>query len=452
MNYQEVLNGIPEYSRFLTVDELDESTEALAKEYPDRISMKVIGHSRKGSPIRCLRIGTGARRVLAFACPHPNEPIGAMTLEYFSRYLAEHEEFLKQMDCTWYLIKCVDPDGTRLNEGWFSGPFTLRNYAEHYYRPAMTEQVEWTFPVDYKKLHFHSPIPETQALMKLIEEIRPDFLYSLHNAGFGGVFWYISKDRPEIYRKVTDVPGKYGIPLALGEPEMPCCVSLAPAVYKMLSVKDMYDFYEAKGIEEPQNVMSGGASSDEYANCVGDTLSLVCELPYFYNELINDESPSEMSKRDAMMHNCRRTEDSCTFLKEQMERIRPFIPESDPFRRMIENTVEMFTTENELRMQAIQQDPKLQEPAKKSEAFDNLYGMTSVWMNFVGLLPHMIDELQRNTKDPLPAVLEDARRAGQKKLDEMEAYITDHVQYEVIPIRKLVAVQLECAFIALDNM
>lgn len=452
MNYQEVLDRIPEYSRFLAVDELDESTEKLAEKYPDCVSVKVIGYSRKGAPIRCLRIGTGSRTVLAFACPHPNEPIGAMTLEYFSGYLAEHKEFLERMDCTWYLIKCVDPDGTRLNEGWFSGPFTLRNYAEHYYRPAMTEQVEWTFPVDYKNLHFHKPIPETQALMKLIGEIRPDFLYSLHNAGFGGVFWYISKDKPEIYRRVTAVSEKYGIPLALGEPEMPCCVSLAPAVYRMLSVKDMYDYYEANGVENPGDVVGSGASSDEYANRFGDTLSLVCELPYFYNELINDESPSDMSKKDAMLHNCRRTEDSCAFLKKQMERIRHLIPESDPFRLMIENTIRMFMTENEVRIQAILQNPKLGEPAKKSEVFDNLYGMTSVWMNFVGLLPHMISELQKNAKAPLPEILEEVRQEGLKKLDEMEAYITDHVQYQVIPIRKLVAVQLECAFIALENM
>jgi hypothetical protein len=48
------------------------------------------------------------------------------------------------------------------------------------------EQVEWTFPVDYKTLHFHSPLPETEVLMKLIEEKKPDFMYSLHNSGLEG--------------------------------------------------------------------------------------------------------------------------------------------------------------------------------------------------------------------------------------------------------------------------
>lgn len=49
--------------------------------------------------------------------------------------------------------------------------------------------MEWTFPVDYKELHFHDPLPETQALMNIIDEIKPEFMYSLHNAGFGGSFF-----------------------------------------------------------------------------------------------------------------------------------------------------------------------------------------------------------------------------------------------------------------------
>ena len=45
---------------------------------------------------------------------------------------------------TWYLVKCIDPDGTRLNEGWFKGPFSIENLARHYYRPPAYQQVAWT--------------------------------------------------------------------------------------------------------------------------------------------------------------------------------------------------------------------------------------------------------------------------------------------------------------------
>ncbi len=49
----------------------------------------------------------------------------------------EDAELRDGYDYTWHLIGCVDPDGTRLNEGWFAGPFTPRNYARHFYRPIL---------------------------------------------------------------------------------------------------------------------------------------------------------------------------------------------------------------------------------------------------------------------------------------------------------------------------
>ena len=37
--------------------------------------------------------------------PHPNEPIGAMMLEYFTRELAENKELREKLDYTWYIVK-----------------------------------------------------------------------------------------------------------------------------------------------------------------------------------------------------------------------------------------------------------------------------------------------------------------------------------------------------------
>ncbi|MCR4401132.1 MAG: M14 family zinc carboxypeptidase, partial [Syntrophomonadaceae bacterium] len=143
---ERTLAAIPDYRTFFTVDELDLSTRRLAAEYPGLVELTTAGLSRDGHPILQLRIGSGRRRALLFGCPHPNEPIGAMMLEYLSRRLCEDPDLLRELDYTWYIIKCVDVDGTRLNEGWFKGPFTPLHYAMHFYRPAMHQQMEWTFP------------------------------------------------------------------------------------------------------------------------------------------------------------------------------------------------------------------------------------------------------------------------------------------------------------------
>ena len=87
--FQALLEGIPEYKEFLTVQELDESSRALAREHPESTSLFEMGKTREGRPLLCLKIGSGRRNALMFGCPHPNEPIGTMLLEYFSRCLAE---------------------------------------------------------------------------------------------------------------------------------------------------------------------------------------------------------------------------------------------------------------------------------------------------------------------------------------------------------------------------
>jgi len=203
MDFESLIDEIPNYQRFFKVDELDQRTDELAKKYPKTVEVRIGGYSRQGHPIKVIKIGHGSRNALLFGCPHPNEPIGAMMLDFLAEKLASDERFRSQFDYTWYLIKVIDPDGTKLNEGWFSNPESIRTYAEHFYRPPGYLQVEWTFPVDYKTLHFHNPLPETKVLMNIIDETKPAFMYSLHNAGFGGVYYYISeevRDVEELHR------------------------------------------------------------------------------------------------------------------------------------------------------------------------------------------------------------------------------------------------------------
>src|SRR5690554_856305 len=109
--------AVPEMDRFLTVDELNADFERIAGENSEIATLERVGSSQLGEPISMLSIGTGERNVLLFACPHPNEPIGAMLVHHFARLLCEDAELRDGLGYTWNLITCVDPDGTRLNEG-----------------------------------------------------------------------------------------------------------------------------------------------------------------------------------------------------------------------------------------------------------------------------------------------------------------------------------------------
>jgi hypothetical protein len=176
------MTSLPEMERFLTVDELNADFVRIAGEYPEIASLERVGSSSLGEPISMLSLGKGEKQILLFACPHPNEPIGAMVVHHLARMLCEDAELRDGMGYTWNLISCVDPDGTRLNEGWFGGPFTVRNYALNFYRPAPHQQVEWTFPNFYKTNYFDRTIPESEMQIRVIDSLKPVLMGTLHKA------------------------------------------------------------------------------------------------------------------------------------------------------------------------------------------------------------------------------------------------------------------------------
>ena len=54
---------------FLTVDELNARTKELSSRYPGVIEQSIIGKSRSGEAIYCLKIGRGSKRAVWFGCP-----------------------------------------------------------------------------------------------------------------------------------------------------------------------------------------------------------------------------------------------------------------------------------------------------------------------------------------------------------------------------------------------
>ncbi len=139
----DILQGIPDYKTFLTPDELDESSRQLARDYPNHVKLFSIGQTRAGKELLCLKIGEGRKNALMYGCPHPNEPIGTMMLEYFTSALAKNADLRSYFDYTWYVVKAWDRDGLALNEGWLKGPYTIYNYSRFFFfdQPAINKLI-----------------------------------------------------------------------------------------------------------------------------------------------------------------------------------------------------------------------------------------------------------------------------------------------------------------------
>lgn len=452
-DFTKLIENIPDYKEFLTVDEMDANTLKLAEEFPEIAEVFKAGESRKGCPIYCMKIGNGSKNAFLFGCPHPNEPMGCMLLEYFSRYLCENDDFREDMDYTWYIIKSIDVDGTKLNEKWFKGPFTLANYARNYFRPAGYEQAEWTFPMQYKNYTFDKPIPETQVLMRIIDEVKPTFMYSLHNAGFGGTYWYLTHDIPELWDRFYNVSKKQNIPIHLGEPEINYIVPYAPAIYPMIDLTEEYDYYEEFAEEAPETLLNYGTSSGGYARKYGTT-TLLTELPYFFEERIQSDKEMPFTRREASLKKIEFYHDNSVSVGKYFHQIESLISDDNPFSKMV--TLNLKYNEgngNEISKAFINSSEDYAVPCKESEAFDNL-DLPKFFSLFTWALTIRTCEfeLKKDHTEEQKDLLRKIHSECEEEFEKRAKIAEQDINYEVTPIKKLVSIQLECGMILADHL
>jgi len=125
-NFYEVLDRIPDWKRYMTVDELHESTARLVNEHPE-IELIKLGRSTEGENIDCLRLGDGRFNALIHGFPNCEEPFGGNLLDYLSWVLAEDEEMIRLgLASTWHWTQREDCTQTNLSIGYWQ---TSRIYA-----------------------------------------------------------------------------------------------------------------------------------------------------------------------------------------------------------------------------------------------------------------------------------------------------------------------------------
>jgi hypothetical protein len=451
-NISEVIGSVPNYKEFLTVDELDNSSRKLAEEH-EEVELLNLGSSSLGRPILCLKIGKGKKNALLFAFPHPNEPIGSLTVEFLSGYLSENPEVTKDIGYTWYLIKAIDPDGAILNEGWFKGKFDPFKYAKNYYRPPGHEQIEWTFPIEYKKLVFSNPPPETQALMKLIEEKKPDFMFSLHNAGFCGVYWYVSHDIKEMFQELINFTKEENLPIHRGEPETQYLKELHPAIYQMFGIQEAYDFLEENGVNDPQELIKNGTSSDDYllSKTNGKGFTLVCEMPYFYDKALENDSSSEYNRREKILELFDFFKEIYEFSKLKFMSIKEYCDPSSKFYTSVNDFIENFIKRLEPEIKYARKTDKYEGKATIAQAFDSMIASRYYSSLGLGMLARLCEEAITLHPKAKKEIL-NIKSQVDLRVEQIINEILKKTSFEIIPIQKLVRVQVGSALIAMKHL
>ncbi|WP_029137062.1 M14 family metallopeptidase [Nakamurella lactea] len=439
---------VPEYDRFAGADELERQLTEVAAEFPDVAVRRRIATSRLGDPIHALQVGEGDRQALVFALPHPNEPVGGLTAVHLARQLCADPELRRRIGLRFTIVGCIDPDGLRLNEGWLAGPFTRTHYARHFFRPAGDRQVEWTFPVDYHDYYFDAVLPETAGLVRLIDELRPEFMVSLHNSELGGAYYYLSRPMPELYPVLQEIPESVGLPLDRGEPESPEIPRLADGIFQGLGFKPIYDALQQSGSD--LSVLRGGDGSGGYAARYG-TLTLFSEVPYWHHPASSDASPAGQGYLELLRQQAANTGEFAEQLQRILGAAEPVLSAQDsPFLAASRYFVPGMVSLHESILRRID-DPVNDRPATIAEEFSLMDQVRSFRLRFGGMLLQTLDgEL---------AVGNQAKAIREGRLELAALFQTwcaeaDEIEKQVrtLPIRSLVATQYGAILATADGL
>lgn len=312
--------ALPPLPRYPTVDELCAGAAALAARHPDRARLRRVGTSRAGQPLWLLSLGHGDRQTLVVAGPHANEPVGGATVLRLATRILGDARLTEGADATWNLLLCLDPDGSRRNEGWLSGPYTFGRYVRHFFRPCFLEQPEW-LPDGADR----AALPETRALLALQDELRPFLQFSLHGADVGGGFAELTHDLPGLARRLAHAAVRLGIPRELGSYDALYWPVLGPAVYRIPPPR--------RGDLTAAITQAAVDSTWTHPRRYG-TVTAVVEAPMWAVDAVADGSPP--ADRDAVLSAVSGTLRGDTRLLHRLvARLRPHLPATEDTARLL---------------------------------------------------------------------------------------------------------------------
>ena len=91
------------------------------------------------------------------------------------------------------------------------------------------------------------------------------------------------------------------MPSHQGEPEVPYSKRFDEGVFALFGIQETYDYLARNLTEDPAPYIDAGTSSDDYLNTLTAGYTLVTELPYYFDPVLQDRSPAGITRREALL-------------------------------------------------------------------------------------------------------------------------------------------------------
>ncbi len=437
MNTSDILISGRDYDSFLTLQELDKRAFQLSRRYGFEI--KEVGRSENNHPIYLIKAGNGSRNAFVWGFPHPNEPIGSLTIDWLVDYFGKNPTALRATDYTWHFMYTADPDGTKLNENWFKGELTLDRYFTNFYRPPANRMIDWTFPINYKDFEWNSPLQETKVLMKIIDEVKPDLMYPIHNSGFGGAYFFSTREfNKGYYDSLKKLTEELGIPLHMGEPEEEFMREIVKPFYFDFGFADYYEQMKKIGKNPIEALKHGDNSTFYLLSRNPQAVVIKGEVPYFFSEKTSDNSISRKTRREVWLSYLENTKQNLEIVQPTIGKILDVLHEPNSWFYLMKEKKRQWDSRTDSMKNYVISSPDFDRKATEAEVFDEVIG--SYFYNG-GLLFGQVRRaaIESGLDSSETKLLED-------RINECSRMISSKTSWKILPIKKLVQLQLGVLF------
>ena len=271
--------------------------------------------------------------------------------------------------------------------------------------------------------------------MRLIDQLRPTLMCSLHNTELGGVYYYLSRPEPGLHGVLQKIPSRLGLSLDRCEPESPSIAQFADGIFKMPDIETIYDYLVEH--DDPLPESFGGNSSHSYARPYG-TLTLLSELPYWDDARVGDASPSDTSYADALRAQAAGFRELVEWMEEILAETGDELSSGSAFVRASRFYARIMATSPDS-MEKRAAEPSSQRPATVAELASLQDSVHMFRLPYAGMLLRALDA-EVGIGNATPAI----RSARTRLAAQYDAWVAEDQAAgcaEPIPIRSLVATQ-----------
>jgi hypothetical protein len=210
---------------------------------------------------------------------------------------------------------------------------------------------------------------------------------------------------------------------------------------------EIYDYYEKYAPGNPADLMMGGDCSGSYVG--SEATLLVTELPYFYDARVNSKKKLDYPRRTAVLKKMDITREHVSLLCRYYETMKPFYSKDNPFAGMLAMYMRIAGGDLESQRAFIERDERFKEACLESEAFSNVLMTRFYQMLNWGLMIRSAEfELSRGGDAAVSKVKEDTEEILRREAAALEKAL----DYAVIPIKKLIGIQLECGLVVMERL